>query len=135
MANPFDSNNTDAYLRWREHKLAHAITDPLELIVEVKDPAALTATERDALLARCRRSNMAIYATRAAVDERTVQRLGSQFGLERLDANWLAGERASRTSRLPPIMGSARHTSPIPTARSNGIPTAITTRRNGRYAA
>ncbi|MFZ3018404.1 MAG: TauD/TfdA family dioxygenase [Gallionella sp.] len=93
MSNPFDLADNDAYLRWREHKLAQAITDPGELVVEMTNPAALTAAERSELLARCRRSNMAIYATRADMDEQSVQRLGAQLGLLRLDANWLAGEQ------------------------------------------
>ena len=93
MSNPFDLADNDAYQRWRERKLTQAITAPEELIVEISDPAALTAAERIELLARCRRSNMAIYATAAAMDERTVQQLGAQLGLLRLDANWLAGEQ------------------------------------------
>jgi alpha-ketoglutarate-dependent taurine dioxygenase len=93
MANPFDLNNTVAYLDWRVHKLAHAITDTNALIVEIKDPNALTAAERNALLSRCQRSNMVIYASATPIDERGIQRLGVQLGLQRLDANWLAGEQ------------------------------------------
>jgi alpha-ketoglutarate-dependent taurine dioxygenase len=92
--NPFDLDNSEAYLRWRDAKLAHAITDTSELIVEINNPRALTATEHAALLDRCRRSNMAIYATRTECgDEQMVRQLGQQFGLNRLDANWLAGEQ------------------------------------------
>jgi alpha-ketoglutarate-dependent taurine dioxygenase len=92
--NPFDLDNTEAYLRWRDTKLAHAITDTSELIVEINNPRALTATEHAALLDRCRRSNMAIYATRTECgDDQMVRLLGQQFGLNRLDANWLAGEQ------------------------------------------
>ncbi|HEX5364010.1 MAG TPA: TauD/TfdA family dioxygenase, partial [Gallionella sp.] len=93
LTTPFDLEAGDAYLRWREHKLAQAITHIDELTVEVKNPAALTTAEREALLSRCRRSNMAIYATRTAVDEQGVQRLGTQLGLLRLDANWLADDQ------------------------------------------
>jgi alpha-ketoglutarate-dependent taurine dioxygenase len=93
MSSPFDLNNANAYSRWREHKLAHAITDTKALIVEINDPAALTSVERSELFARCQRSNMVVYATRAPVDEAIVQQLGAQVGLERLDANWLAGEQ------------------------------------------
>ena len=94
MQNPFDLDNASAYLRWREHKLAHAITNTDELIVEIKDPRALTKAEHAALLARCRRSNMAVYATHAdPIDEDMVRQFGSQFGLASLDANWLAGEQ------------------------------------------
>jgi alpha-ketoglutarate-dependent taurine dioxygenase len=93
MTPPFDLSDNDAYLHWRERKLAQAITDPDELVVEITNPASLTAAERGELLARCRRSNMAIYSTAAAMDELAVQRLGEQLGLLRLDANWLAGEQ------------------------------------------
>ena len=94
MQNPFDLNNTTAYLHWRDHKLANAITSIDGLIVEIKDPRALTKAEHAALLERCRRSNMVIYFTRTTpVDEDMVRQFGSQFGLNSLDANWLAGEQ------------------------------------------
>ena len=94
MQNPFDLDNNSAYLRWRDHKLTNAITDTGELIVDIRDPRALTKAEHAALLERCQRSNMVIYITRAdPVDEGTVQQFGLQFGLASLDANWLAGEQ------------------------------------------
>jgi alpha-ketoglutarate-dependent taurine dioxygenase len=94
MQNPFDLNNTSGYLEWRERKLARAITSTGDLIVEINNPRALTPAEHAALLDRCRRSNMAIYASRAEnIDENAVHQLGQQFGLNRLDANWLASEQ------------------------------------------
>jgi alpha-ketoglutarate-dependent taurine dioxygenase len=94
MQNPFDLDSSAAYLRWRDHKLARAITDTSELIVEIKDPCALTKAEHAALLERCQRSNMVIYATHAEhADEEMVRQFGLQFGLDSLDANWLAGEQ------------------------------------------
>ena len=94
MHNPFDLNNTSGYLDWRKRKLAHAITSTGDLIVEIKNPRALTPAEHEALLDRCRRSNMAVYASHAQdIDENSVRQLGQQFGLNRLDANWLASEQ------------------------------------------
>jgi len=99
MQNPYDLDNADAYLSWRDHKLARAITDTSELIVEINDPRALTKAEHAALLERCRRSNMVIYATHTEhadedpVNEDAVRQFGLQFGLASLDANWLAGEQ------------------------------------------
>lgn len=93
MANPFDLDSSAPYLSWREQKLVNAITSPDELIVEINDPCQLTVAERDALLSRCRRSNMVIYASNTRIDEQGLQQLGIQLGLERLDANWLAGEQ------------------------------------------
>ena len=92
MTDPFDLMQADAYLAWREQKLEQAITNAFDLIVEINDPNQLTAAERGALLSRCNRSNMAIYAARTPIDESGLQSLGRQFGLKRLDANWLAGE-------------------------------------------
>ena len=93
MQNPFDLDNPAAYLHWRDRKLASAISGTDELIVEINKPDALTVAEHAALLDRCQRSNMAIYASHAAADEDTVRRFGLQFGLASLDANWLAGEQ------------------------------------------
>jgi alpha-ketoglutarate-dependent taurine dioxygenase len=94
MQTPFDLGNTDAYLRWRDRKLNQAITDSSEMIVEIGDPRALTKAEHAALLERCQRSNMVIYACHdVPVDEQAVQQFGLQFGLASLDANWLAGEQ------------------------------------------
>jgi alpha-ketoglutarate-dependent taurine dioxygenase len=94
MQNPFDLENTASYLQWRNHKLGKAITDTSKLNVEIKDPRALTTTEHAALLERCRRSNMVMYATAAdPYDEDMVRQFGLQFGLKNLDANWLADEQ------------------------------------------
>jgi alpha-ketoglutarate-dependent taurine dioxygenase len=93
MEYPFDLKDTASYQRWRKHKLEHAITDAGELIVEITDPEALTAAEYAALNSRIRRSNMVVYASTALMDEAALQRFAAQFGLLRLDANWLAGEQ------------------------------------------
>ncbi len=93
MSNPFDLANSEAYRSWREQKLAHAITNTRDLIVEINDPCNLTPAERSALIHRCNRSNLVIYAARAPIDEAGLQRFGAQLDLKRLDANWLAGEQ------------------------------------------
>ena len=93
MNNPFNLQNTASYLQWREHKLANAPKSVDELIVEVRDPRVLTPNEHAALAERIRRCNMAIYASPMHEADTDIPRLlGAQFGLERLDANWLAGE-------------------------------------------
>ncbi|OIR14514.1 taurine catabolism dioxygenase TauD, TfdA family [mine drainage metagenome] len=93
MKSPFDPNNTESYLRWREWKLAAAPLSVNEFMVEVHDPRALTPIEHAALAERVRRSNMAIYASLLHDADTEIPRLlGVQFGLKHLDANWLAGE-------------------------------------------
>jgi alpha-ketoglutarate-dependent taurine dioxygenase len=93
MKNPFDLGNTESYQRWREWKLAAAPLSVNELIVEVHDPRTLTPIEHAAVAERVRRCNMAIYASPLHDADTEIPRLlGARFGLEHLDANWLAGE-------------------------------------------
>ena len=81
------------YARWRDRKLAARASRPEDLVVEVRDPRALTAAERDALIAHCRRDNMAVYASRVTDEDKEVpRRLGAQLGLATLDTNFLADE-------------------------------------------
>lgn len=112
MSSPFDLADTETYQRWREHKLAHAITRTEELIVEIKDPLEVTPVERAKLLSCCRRSNMAIYASPIAMDEAMLQQFSAQFGLEKLDANWLAGEQG--VSRITVCNDDGKRQSYIP---------------------
>ncbi len=112
MPTHFDLADTDAYLYWREHKLAHAITRTGDLIVEIKDPLAVTPAERAELLSCCRRSNMAIYASPVAMDEAMLQQFAAQLGLEKLDANWLAGEQG--ISRITVCNDDGKRQSYIP---------------------
>lgn len=93
MSNPFDLADSERYSRWREQKLATAPASVNELIVEVRDPRSLTPDEHKALAERIRRCNMVIYASPMREADTEIPRLlGAQFGLEHLDANWLAGE-------------------------------------------
>ena len=87
--NPFDPDNASAYEIWRERKLAGYPAGAGELVVEVKDPRKLTPAEYTALLERCRKTNMAIYAgqTGSDPDKAIPALLGEQFGLTRLDCN------------------------------------------------
>jgi alpha-ketoglutarate-dependent taurine dioxygenase len=90
---PFRLDNTVAYRRWREAKLARYPLGIDELMVEVNDPLALTKAERDAILQRCGKANMAIYASNVrAADKDILRLLGTQLGLRHLAGNWLADE-------------------------------------------
>lgn len=94
LQNPFALEATEAYATWRERKLANYPRQIEDLIVEVRDPRALTASEHDAILQRCRKANMAIYASRCGSDpDKDIPRLlGNQFGMSHLDSNLLAEE-------------------------------------------
>jgi len=87
--NPFDLDNDDAYVAWRDRKLDGYPVDVDELVVEVSDPRQLTSTEFEAIHARCRKTNMAIVASPAGSDpDKDIPRsLGSRFELTELDSN------------------------------------------------
>ena len=93
---PFDLGDPGAYRAWREAKLAGYPRRVEELVVEVRNPRALSAAERDAIRERLRRANMAVYASRSGSDpDKGIPRaLGLQFGLKRLDSNGLADDDA-----------------------------------------
>lgn len=86
---PFDLANPTAYADWRERKLDDYPRQADELVVEVKDPFNLSQAEREAILARCSKTNMVVYKgpTGGAEDKRIPATLGAQFGLRNLDRN------------------------------------------------
>lgn len=101
MPGLFDLEDGAAYTRWRDAKLAAAPADASELVVEVGDPRALTKAEHAALAARIDRCNMAIYASpQRQADVALPARLGQQFGLEELDANWLSDDSGISSIRV-----------------------------------
>lgn len=100
MSGPFDLGDPAAYAAWRSRRLAQHPRTLAELTVEVGDPRALTAAERSAIVERCARANMAIYAGRTGSDpdKEIPRRLGRQLGLLTLDGNYLADD-----GRISPI--------------------------------
>jgi alpha-ketoglutarate-dependent taurine dioxygenase len=101
LGNPFRLEDAEAFRVWREAKLAAYPRRAEELVVEVRDPRRLAGAERAALADRLRRANMAVYASRLAehpgrqvthAHKEIARDLGRQFGLERLDPNWLADD-------------------------------------------
>ncbi len=91
--NPFAPDNEETHARWRDRKLATRARSAADLLVEVRDPRALTAAEKAEIVRRCRRENMAIYASTVTGEDKSVpRRLGAQLGLATLDTNFLADE-------------------------------------------
>jgi hypothetical protein len=87
-ANPFDLDAHGAYAAWRDARLAAAPRDPGELLVEVQDPQAPTPAEREALVQRCRRANLALYAGPLTdPGSAGMRRIGAALGLVRPDHN------------------------------------------------
>ncbi len=73
-----------------DRKLLDAPISAEELVVEVNDPASLTPSELAKMSELIGKCNMAIYKSHVAHPD--MKAVGRQFGLENLDANWLAGE-------------------------------------------
>jgi hypothetical protein len=100
LGNPFRLDDAEAFRVWREAKLAAYPQRAEELLVEVRDARHLSAAEHAAIADRLRRANMALYATkpggegkeRAREGKERARALGRQFGLQRLDPNWLADD-------------------------------------------
>jgi len=83
-----------SYLRWREEKLARYPRRAEDLVVEVRDPRALSDSEAGELRRICVLANMAVYSSPLGElpDKDIPRRLGERLGLARLHANPLADE-------------------------------------------
>lgn len=103
----------EAYQAWREQKLADAPQALDDLVVEVDDPRTLSEAERNALMTRCRKANMAIYVSRLGETEGTdiPRGCGLHFGLQHLDHN--RGAEADAVTALT-VQDDALHTPYIP---------------------
>lgn len=108
---PFALSAHQDYHAWREWKLAQYPASVAELLVPVRDPAQLTAGEHAALLARCRKTNMALYSVggERMPDKAAIRALGRQFGLERLDMNLRADEDSITSIRVVPASAQTHY--------------------------
>ena len=90
---PFHLSEQAAYRAWREVRLAGRISDPSRLIVTVRDPGRLAEQERNALLDRVLRCNMAFYRCadrERPLDRAAMRRFGAALGLKRFDTHLCA---------------------------------------------
>jgi alpha-ketoglutarate-dependent taurine dioxygenase len=101
---PFWLDRPQAYLRWREEKLARAPRRAEDLIVEVRDPRALSDAEAGEIRRLCALANMAVVASPLAgvADKDIPLRLGARLGLLRLHANPLADEDGISSLEVSP---------------------------------
>jgi len=120
---PFHPDNVAGYAAWRAAKLADYPARAADLVVAIQDPARLAAAEYEALWRCIARANMVVYATRIGeTEDKCVPRdIAAQFGLTRLDANWLADEDG--ISSLTPQDGDpGGQTGTDPARRGDYIP-------------
>ncbi|MDH5571315.1 MAG: TauD/TfdA family dioxygenase, partial [Gammaproteobacteria bacterium] len=86
-----------------------------DLVVEIDNPLALTASEKASILERCQKMNMAVYQLKNPsgdpADKDPIKKLGEQMGLARLDSN-LCADNDSITSLK--VVADGRHQTYIP---------------------
>jgi len=94
VSSPFHPDNDDAYQAWRDRKLDNYPAHLADLIVSVNNPRAPTPAEQEAIVTRCRQTNMALYVSGLGADpDKDISRaLGRSFGLEQLDCNLMADD-------------------------------------------
>jgi len=118
VSSPFDLGNKDAYARWKEAKLNNYPTKLEDLQVEVNDPRKFSKIELEELVKRCRKANMAIYVGKTGnnPDPEIPLSVGRQFGVYKINKNWLADDNAlssltfngnQKNNKLAPYTNSA----------------------------
>lgn len=108
---PFDLDNDAGYRQWREQKLDGYPGRLGDLIVEINDPRRLSVAEHEAILDRCRKANMAIYAGPTGDDpDKDIPRLlGAQLGLHALDRNMGADDDGITPLAVDETQGRSRY--------------------------
>lgn len=91
-AAPFDLRNPDAYGEWRRQKLKNFPVSPDTIAVPVVNCRAPSAEERQTILDRCRKFNMAIYISEPDATKEDALALAQHFGLVRFDQPLCTGE-------------------------------------------
>ncbi|MDP6755901.1 MAG: TauD/TfdA family dioxygenase [Candidatus Marinimicrobia bacterium] len=89
MTLPNDLKNNECYLHWREEKLTGYPANIDELMVNVDDPSAPNGQQIEALVDKCRKSNMAIYVGPEQIieDKNIPINLGASLGLKQVDGS------------------------------------------------
>jgi len=100
---PFLLENQELYQQWREAKLLRHPQSIADIIVEVADPKQLTKAEFEAMDDALDRTNMVIYVSPCKEEDKEIpKRLGEQFGLKRLNSNFMADADGITELRINP---------------------------------
>lgn len=106
LGHPYDLAAGQAYRAWRSRKLGALPADLDELTVEVPVLGSPDAAARAAVVAACRRANMALVTTAPdGVDKSALRAFGRQFGLQALDANLHADDDGVSALRVSDAAG------------------------------
>lgn len=95
LESPFSLDDGPAYARWRAHKLRHYPRRLETQLVRVARPSRLSAAERDAIVAACRRANFALYRSppRACSTTQALGKFGEALGLVHFDRHLWAPQQ------------------------------------------
>ncbi len=86
MANILVSN--DDYQFWRDEKLAKAVTQIEDCLIEINNPKQLTQAEKKQIVKLCEHNNFALFQTQQLQHyEKDLVSFNQQFGLEDFDAH------------------------------------------------
>ncbi len=97
----------DTLSRWIDARREAGAGDDPRALVDIADPARLTAAEREAILHRCERFNLALYRFPAALagDRKALDRFASDLGLVRRDFSLDADPLGIVSVRNSPVAG------------------------------
>ena len=88
---PFNLRDDSTYQRWRDAKLKDYPLNVSQIVIEVDDIGHLSASEHQALVNLCKKTNMALYRSKAALDTKNqLKEVCATFGLNHLDKNLYA---------------------------------------------
>ena len=86
MANILVSD--DDYQFWRDEKLAKAVTQIEDCLIEINNPKQLTQAEKKQIVNLCEHNNFALFQTQQLQDyEKDLVSFNQQFGLDDFDAH------------------------------------------------
>ncbi|RLA07487.1 MAG: taurine catabolism dioxygenase TauD [Gammaproteobacteria bacterium] len=79
------------YQQWREQKLTDYPTNITDLLVNVNMPHKMDKDEKQQILTRVKKANMAIYVSDIKDSDINIPlQTSAQFGLKNINSNWLA---------------------------------------------
>lgn len=104
---PFNLDNTAAYANWRGKKLDAGNRALTSGFVEIFDPMNMRRSEIEAVLSRCRDTNIAFYST-APVSDDSVLRANLRAMADRLELGRPEGHRSKGESSIVALTVSNR---------------------------
>lgn len=114
---PFNLENSGAYSKWREQKLATAELALKYGFTEISDPLNLSDSEKSEILSRCQETNMALYSIPTESDDSVLRKqlvcMAGSLGMGLPEGHRSAGDQgivALTVSNRPSQLGFIPYT-------------------------